>query len=454
MLEVGQTSSGMPVLGEVGQQRGVLRRPRCRARCARRRAGAARPRPSPGRWSRRRAARCAARRRGPGRSRPGTAPRHADLGAAEPEADQGVGAVLERVRQRVLGGRQAGLAGDVVDPAQHDAEVALGRDPGVLDRPRCTPRSAMPALHRRVRRAGELGVADVLPRPSRGDLVGQQPHVLGRADQVDDGEVDLDEVGEVAEREELAQRVEVARHGAGWRAASSETIRGDADPTWCTWISALGRPATKDVRGSRPGSVSGRRARPLGRSATSAACDQPSMVCPSTCSPSTSTVGVRVDPVLGRRVGGRVDPLLERQVLDARAHGGLGRAGLDGQVDQLVVVGNRPSSAGWFSKSRSWNVLATSGPDASSTTANALAAAGSSRRCRRGSAAGGTRPAPRPRRRPRRAGRGGRPRARRRTGRGSPRRRRPSPARRPRRRAGRMRRAGGRRWPACRSPGW
>src|SRR6478672_309470 len=26
----------------------------------------------------------------------------------------------------------------------------------------------------------------------------------------------------------------------GWRSASSETIRGDAEPTWWTWSSALG----------------------------------------------------------------------------------------------------------------------------------------------------------------------------------------------------------------------
>src|SRR6478735_7998124 len=27
----------------------------------------------------------------------------------------------------------------------------------------------------------------------------------------------------------------------GWRSASSETIRGEAEPTWWTWSSALGR---------------------------------------------------------------------------------------------------------------------------------------------------------------------------------------------------------------------
>ena len=34
----------------------------------------------------------------------------------------------------------------------------------------------------------------------------------------------------------------------GCRSASWATIRGDADPTWWTCSSALGRPATKDVR--------------------------------------------------------------------------------------------------------------------------------------------------------------------------------------------------------------
>src|SRR6478735_12173028 len=36
----------------------------------------------------------------------------------------------------------------------------------------------------------------------------------------------------------------------GCRSASSETIRGEADPTWWTWSSALGRPAMKPVRES------------------------------------------------------------------------------------------------------------------------------------------------------------------------------------------------------------
>src|ERR687893_2306351 len=36
----------------------------------------------------------------------------------------------------------------------------------------------------------------------------------------------------------------------GCRAASSATIRGDAEPTWCTCSSALGRPAMKSITAS------------------------------------------------------------------------------------------------------------------------------------------------------------------------------------------------------------
>ena len=42
---------------------------------------------------------------------------------------------------------------------------------------------------------------------------------------------------------------------SGCRPASSATIRGDADPTWCTCSSALGRPAMKEVRSGRGGGV-------------------------------------------------------------------------------------------------------------------------------------------------------------------------------------------------------
>ncbi len=60
---------------------------------------------------------------------------YADLGTAEPEADQPVRPLLERDPQRLLGRGQAGLAGDVEAPAQLDAAARrAARAPGVLDR--------------------------------------------------------------------------------------------------------------------------------------------------------------------------------------------------------------------------------------------------------------------------------------------------------------------------------
>src|SRR6478609_8414740 len=118
---------------------------------------------------------------------------------------------------------------------------------------------------------------------------------------------------------------------AGWRAASSETIRGDADPTWCTCSSALGRPAMKDWR-LTPGSVSadhllgdiGDR-EPVALDLLAVDEDRRG----------------RVDPGLGRRVLGGVEPALELHVLDAGAYVGLGRPRLHGQVDEVVLARER-----------------------------------------------------------------------------------------------------------------
>ena len=185
-------------------------------------------------------------------------PRHADLRAAEAEADQPVrAAVAARRRAWRRRAGEAGLAGDVEAPAQLDAEVGLGRAAGVLDR--LAERLGRDAgLDRGVRREGQLGVADVLRGQVAGDLVGQRPDVLGGADQVDDARVDLDEVREVGERRSSrASRSGSAGTGVrpSCRAASSATVRGDAEPTWWTCSSALGRPATKvtqrEYRGRR-----------------------------------------------------------------------------------------------------------------------------------------------------------------------------------------------------------
>ena len=171
-------------------------------------------------------------------------PRHADLRAAEPEPDQ-----RGRRHVEVGHGRGRGLDAElprhVPDPLQPHAVVALGRVAGVLDRlDERLDRHARPDVG--VRRAGQLGVADVLRRHVGGDLVGQHPDVLGVADQVDDREVDLDEVGEVAERVELAQRVEVRGHRA--RGGARRARRRSA-----------ARPSRRGGRAARPWAVRRRR---------------------------------------------------------------------------------------------------------------------------------------------------------------------------------------------------
>jgi hypothetical protein len=140
--------------------------------------------------------------------------RHADLRPAEPEADQPVRALVQRDAQGLLPGGQPVLAGDVEAPPQHDAEVPLGGDPRVLDRlAHGCGRDA--TAHVRVRRDGDLGIPDLLARELARHLVGQRPDVLSVPDEVHHREKDLDEVGEVAEHEEIGQQPGVCRHGCG-----------------------------------------------------------------------------------------------------------------------------------------------------------------------------------------------------------------------------------------------
>ena len=378
-------------LGEVGQQRGVL---------GGRRAvpdplGAEQPQRVPdrlrARWSRRRAAReCSPAARAAskcgwncGRGTPISGP-------PSPKPTSASGRVVERVvaasRRRPAARPRRGCRRSSAAPARSRAR----RRPGRPRSPRCRPRSAMPArTHGGVRRAGQLGVPQLLAVGHlAGDLVGQQPHVLGRADQVDDREVDLDEVREVAELEELAAASSGSLGHAcpGCRAASSATIRGEAEPTWWTCSSALGRPAMKSAEAHAAQSVS-------------AAADDGSA--PS--SSSSPAVAVEqlavdqdrrgaVDAGLRRRLGGRVPTQsLERQVLDAGRGRRPRRRRLDGQVDQLVVVGERSGLGRLVRVEQVVELLGDLRPDVSSTTANALAAAGSSRRSARGSRTAGSR---------------------------------------------------------------
>ena len=302
-------------------------------------------------------------------------PRHADLRAAEPEADQPLGPVVDGVRRasrRRTGPRtRRGCRRSSAAPARSRARPRPGRPRS----PRCRPRSACP-------RPGSSGRTEVygvqvssayrsvlLGRHLAGDLVGQVVDVLGRADQVDDREVDLDEVREVAELVEPAQLVQVAGHGAGVPGGqlADDPRRRRADVVDVQL--GLGQagdevsngPATSAVMGSldrrRPGSSA-----ELVRSSR----------------PSLNDLAVEQDrrrardtPASSARLGGVGRPV------DARRRSRSPSA-------TLVLVGARPrrrarpgrrrsgtgpASLGWFANSRSWNSLATSAPDSSSTTA-------------------------------------------------------------------------------------
>jgi hypothetical protein len=113
--------------------------------------------------------------------------------------------------RRLLGRRESRLARDVETPAQNDAEVGLRRLARVLDRGH-EPALVDPAPGRGVRRDRQLGVPHVLPPQLTGHLVGEQTDVLGRPDQIHDGQIDVDEVREVREREVVDQRLGVRRH--------------------------------------------------------------------------------------------------------------------------------------------------------------------------------------------------------------------------------------------------
>src|SRR5674476_69433 len=137
-------------------------------------------------------------------------PRHPDLGATEPEPDEAGRPVLERVPHGLDARRETQLTRDVPDPAHGQPEIALGDDAYVLYR-----LDGHACAHVGHRRAGQLDVADVLARQLLGDAVSEGPDVLRGAYEVDDRQVQLDEVGEVGEREVVSQGLRVRRHRAG-----------------------------------------------------------------------------------------------------------------------------------------------------------------------------------------------------------------------------------------------
>ena len=190
---------------------GPVRR-RCRGRSARRPGRAARPRRSAGRWSPRRAGRersPAARARSKyglncGRGTPISGPPSPKLTSPSGRSSS----AIRRVSSAAGRPASPGMSKHQRSTMPKSASAALA---GVLDRLAERRRGDAPA-HVRVRGDGQLGVPDLLPGQFPGHLVGEQPDVLGVPDQVDDAEVDLDEVGEVAEGEVVGERLRVGRH--------------------------------------------------------------------------------------------------------------------------------------------------------------------------------------------------------------------------------------------------
>ena len=112
-----------------------------------------------------------------------------------------------------LRGWLAEVGRNVEDPPQLQAMVTTCRLAGVLDRFQEGLRWQVIA-DRGVRGHCEFGVTDVLGRHVGRDLVGDQPHILGSFDQVDDREIVPDEVGEVGEDEESREFLGIARNSS------------------------------------------------------------------------------------------------------------------------------------------------------------------------------------------------------------------------------------------------
>src|SRR3954468_9042893 len=133
----------------------------------------------------------------------------------------------------------------------------------------------------------------------------------------------------------------------GWRSASSLTIRGEAEPTWCTCSSALGRPATNEASGEPRvvGSVVIRRMM---------SGDLPEQRLGELVHGAAVLVDLAVEqhgrralhPGVRGRLRGLLDPVLLRQVLDRAPHVLLVGARPDGEVDELVVGEERPGLLG------------------------------------------------------------------------------------------------------------
>src|SRR4051794_27205048 len=126
--------------------------------------------------------------------------------------------------------------------------------------------------------------------------------------------------------------------GPGCRSASSETIRGEAEPTWWTCSSALGSPVMKSAR------VTHRSLSPqLLEQVVAELLDRPAVL---------EHLAVQQDRrralhtgVIGR-LGRSHDPVVARIGLDRVPHVGLRGPGLDREVGELGALRERPGLAG------------------------------------------------------------------------------------------------------------
>jgi len=129
---------------------------------------------------------------------------HAVIHALDGDA-QGVGGVGARAR------RVSRVVRHVEDPGDLDPKVGPRPRPPTREAPEIGGMRDTEKEVVRRRRERHLGVADVLARHLRPELVGDQLVVVGGAQAARDGDVDLDEVRKVAEGEPAAQALHTIR---------------------------------------------------------------------------------------------------------------------------------------------------------------------------------------------------------------------------------------------------
>src|SRR6478752_6162627 len=129
----------------------------------------------------------------------------------------------------------------------------------------------------------------------------------------------------------------------GWRSASSETIRGDADPTWWTWSSALGSPAMKPAREESAGVTHRSLSLELLDQVVGEVLDRATVLEDRTVEQHRRRA---LHPGVRGRLGRLHHPGVALVALDRAADVGLGRPGLDGQVRELGALREGTGLAG------------------------------------------------------------------------------------------------------------